>query len=360
MSSLMSPLSEALEAGTVLPFIGDNLPRSITGFPSRADLARGLAQRHKVDESLSLAAVAQRVGRSGGRFAFTDFLRQALDSSGQTPSPFYSQVVALVQRYRLRTVVTTSYADLLEAAFRQAETAVHRIVNDSDVAFISPNRPSLIKLYGDLQQPDTLVVTDSDHYALLRDPNKQELLETLRQAFRLNNVLFLGYDLSDPNFRFLFDQVAQRRFARTAFAVWPGLPADEQVLWHDQGIIILDQEPRAILKVLVSGAESPDQTVEEADPLPQEETSLEHPSWDKGTIRSLLTTAFNDAELTAFCFDHYTAVYENFGEGTSKSVKIQQLLDYCYRRNAVDDLLALVKQYNPWQFGRFAPQGKNP
>jgi hypothetical protein len=354
MSSLILPLIETLQAGTLLPFIGDNLAQAVTGLPSRADLARALAQRHQVDESLSLAEVARRVERSGGRFAFTDFLRQALDSSGRGPAPFHRQVVTLVQKYQLRTIVTTTYADLLETAFRQTGAGIHLVVGDSDVAFINQSRPALIKLYGDLQQPDSLVVTDGDHFALLRDRSKEALLETVRQAFRLNTVLFLGYDLSDPDFRFLFDQVAHRRFARAAYAVWPGLPADEQALWRDQGVMIVDQAPLDVLTTLVSREATPQEIGEKPGPGRSEEAKSKPLAWNKATIRELLTAAFSDSELTIFCFDHYLAVYENFGEGMAKGAKIQQLLDYCYRRDGVEALLELVKRSNPGQYERFA------
>jgi hypothetical protein len=63
----------------------------------------------------------------------------------------------------------------------------------------------------------------------------ERLLDEVRQAFRRNTVLFLGYNLADPDFRFLFDQVAESRFARTAYAVWPGLPEADVRMWQDGG-----------------------------------------------------------------------------------------------------------------------------
>jgi len=164
----------------------------------------------------------------------------------------------------------------------------------------------------------------------------------------------MGYGLADPDFRFLFDQVARRQFARIAYAVWPGLPADERALWRDQGVVILEQEPLAFLSTLVSGDDAPDSAVEEAISLTGDKVESGHLSWDKVTIRRLLTVAFSDVELTTFCFDHYADVYENFSDGMTKSAKIQQLLDYCFRHNAVDTLLELVAQYNPGQYSQFA------
>ncbi|MCK4315032.1 MAG: caspase family protein, partial [Anaerolineae bacterium] len=240
-------LNDALTRRTLALFIGADLPREVTGLPARSDLARDLARRKGLDESLSLAEVAQRVSQAGNRWEFTDFIRSALDTTGKSPQPFHQRIVALVKERQIETIITTAYDNLLELAFQEAGAGINRVVRGSDVSFINPDRPTLIKLYGDAQQPDTLVVTDRDHSNLLRDREREALVDEVRRAFRRNTVLFLGYNLTDPDFRFLFDQVAESRFARTAYAVWPGLPKADVRMWRDRGIVILDVDPLGIL-----------------------------------------------------------------------------------------------------------------
>lgn len=69
-------------------------------------------------------------------------------------------------------------------------------------------------------------------------------------------------------------------------------------------------------------------------------------------IRQILTTAFNDEELTTLCFDHFRAVYEQFGTGMGKGQKIQQLLEYCDRHDQLKKLLQLIETHNPAQYAR--------
>ena len=260
-------LTEALQHRTLALFLGADLPRAVTGLLSRADLARELALRHGLDESLSLAEVAQRVGQAGNRWAFTDFIRTGLDTAGVSPQPFHRRIVELVKTHGIETIITTAYDNLLELAFREAGVGLNRVVRGSDVNFINPDRPTLIKLYGDAQQPDTLVVTDRDHSDLLRDREREPLLDEVRRALRRNTVFFLGYNLADPDFRFLFDQVAESRFARTAYAVWPGLPEADVRMWRDRGIVILDTDPLGILLETVARP-APDGLPEPTVPLP--------------------------------------------------------------------------------------------
>jgi hypothetical protein len=79
-------------------------------------------------------------------------------------------------------------------------------------------------------------------------------------------------------------------------------------------------------------------------------------SWDTVTIRQLLTAAFNDEELTTFCFDHFRPVYDNFSSEMGKGRKIQRLLDYCDHHDQLEKLLRLIKEHNPYQYTRFRDQ----
>jgi hypothetical protein len=242
-------LSEQIIRGNTVLFIGADLPRDVTSLPSRADLARELAQRKGLDTSLSLAEVAQRVARGGNRFEFTNFIRDQLDTTGKSPQPFHRRIVELVQEHGIETLITTAYDNLLELAFQEAGVPINRVVRGSDVSFIASDRPTLIKLYGDAQQPDTLVVTEDDHYDLWHDRDKEDLLHEVRTVLRRQTVLFLGYNLTDPDFNLLWREVLDRagRFARTAYAVWPGLPEGEVRMWRDRGIVILDEDPLGVL-----------------------------------------------------------------------------------------------------------------
>lgn len=238
-------LVEALEHGALVLFLGADLPQTVIGLPSRADLMRGLAERHSLDTALSLAQVAQRVGRAGNRFDFIDYLRRALDTAGKPVPAFYSTLAAFAKAHTLPAIVTTAYDDFLERALREAGVSFDRVVRGSDVAFARPDRLALIKLYGDVQMPDTLVVTEDDHYGLWRDRDKENLLDEVRSLLKKQTVLFLGYNLSDPDFHLLWREVLDKmgRFARTAYAVWPGLPETEVRMWADRGIMILDEDP---------------------------------------------------------------------------------------------------------------------
>lgn len=251
---ILKPLQEALAQGTLVLFIGSDLPQTVTGLPSRADLARKLAAEYHLADILSLAEVTQRVMQAKNRWAFTDFLRTELETFSKSPTTFHQQVVTLVNQKQIETIITTAYDDLLETAFKEAKVRFNRVVSEEDVKLITPHRPTLFKFYGDTQQPDSLVVTDQDHTDLLHDTTKQGLLGEVRRAFNRYTVLFLGYNLADPDFRFIFDAFAQSQFSIPAYAVWPNLPEADITMWRDRNVIISEGDLLgALLGTLVEG-----------------------------------------------------------------------------------------------------------
>ena len=247
-------LKEALARRSLILFIGADLPQTVTGLPARADLARELARRKGLDEALTLAEITQRVSQGGNRWEFTDFIRARLDPTGCLPQQFHQRLVTLMKASRIETILTTAYDNLLEIAFQQAGFGLNRVVRGDDLNLTNPDRPTLIKLYGDIQQADSLIVTDLDHSNLLRDRGKEPLLEAIKSTFRQNTVLFIGYNFADPDFRYLFDQIAESRFARTAYAVWPGLPPVDVSMWRDRGLVVMELDPLYTLKELTPKA----------------------------------------------------------------------------------------------------------
>ncbi len=68
---------------------------------------------------------------------------------------------------------------------------------------------------------------------------------------------------------------------------------------------------------------------------------------DSAKLRRLITQAFSEEDLKAFCYDYYRLVYEEFTSAMSKLSMIQILIEYCERRNVTEDLLQKMKEQRP-------------
>lgn len=247
-------VTRALHRRRLLLFLGADLSADVTRLPDRQTLADALAQSEGIEPGRPLTAVAQQVMHFGNRFAFTQFLREQLDLTGHAPQPFHRLIAGLVQENELETIITTAYDGLLEQAFRQGGHPLTVVVSDTDLQFTSPQQPTLIKLFGDWQQPASLIVTEQDQNNLLngRLPEKQALLDTIRLNFRMQTVLFVGVDLRDTAVSMLFDTVTGGRFQQPAFALWSGMAQREADAWQsNRNLTIIDANPVDFLQSLL-------------------------------------------------------------------------------------------------------------
>jgi hypothetical protein len=226
--------------------------------------------------------------------------------------------------------------------------------------------------------PDTLVVTEDDHFGLGRNRDKEDVLDEVRGLLKRQTVLFLGYNLGDPDFNLLWREVLDRmgRFARTAYAVWPDLPEEERRVWRDRSIRVLESDPWGVLGAQNAGMD-PHNT--ETPELPEQHPVVDQRGQQVGTqinvagdyhapqsihitgdgnvigdhssshvVKSgssgLPTSAppnpaalrrrlrrLDSVEVESLCLDHFPEVYDKFGRGMRRDAMINLLLDHCRR-----------------------------
>lgn len=244
-------LQTAAQRGQLVLIVGGNAPAALTGVPSHTDLAQALAAQYGVPPDASLATVAQQVMQNQNRFAFTEFLINALSAVPASPAPLYAAIADLIARGLVRHVVAFTYDLALRRAVQARSVACNVVVDDTTLAFANPDRPTLYHLLGTIDRPETLLVTEQDLNALLRGRNKPDLFDEVGRLLQRNDVLAVGLDPTNTFWLTLLDEVAGTRFQRPAFAVWPSLPsATIQSLASNRHLHVLNTDPVALLRHL--------------------------------------------------------------------------------------------------------------
>ncbi len=244
-------LADEARRGRLALFVGSDLPRTLTGLPSAPELARALAARYGLAGSPpaeDFFAVAQQ---AAGRFRndLIQFLREALDSTGQEPAP----IDRLIARLPLRLFITTRYDNLLEQAFQAIPRPVDLVTDDFNASQRRADRVTLVMLFGDLRHPRSLTLIEDDLYDLATA--KRGVVALVEQAFSSHTVLFLGFQPDNPGFLTLWREVLRRlgRDAPRAYALVDGpLPDDVRSLWQGRNIDILDAAPLPALQALAN------------------------------------------------------------------------------------------------------------
>jgi hypothetical protein len=98
-------------------------------------------------------------------------------------------------------IYTTNYDRNLETAFELHGRPYIKVTNAHDVARASGEVTQIIKFHGDFDEPESLVLAESDHFDRLSFDSPLDV-KFRSDALGLT-VLFIGYSMSDMNIRLL-------------------------------------------------------------------------------------------------------------------------------------------------------------
>jgi len=145
--------------------------------------------------------IAQYYENQFGRHALVTHLREVFTSGQLLPNSLHQLATSLP----INTIFTTSYDDLLEKALQQVEKPYNVIVDESELAFWRDDVVQIVKLFGDLKRPQSLVITQRDLNTYFS--THARLAERLRTLLESKTALFLGYSVNDPFFNQIWDRI---------------------------------------------------------------------------------------------------------------------------------------------------------
>lgn len=245
-------LIDNVARGSCVLFFGADYPPAVPGPPTRQQLADALAARYPddVEPGQFLADAAQQfVSRQiGNRNALRRFLQdQVAPAPAWEPTDLHRAIVDL----GFDAVVSAWYDDLTERAFNAAGKRVARLVGGTDAAYTGGGEDViLVKLYGDVTRPESLVVTRKE---MLRvQGNLARRLEDVRPFVRLRPIVFVGWDPGDQQLMCLYltatEALGEHR--RRNYIVWPNTEPDEIASWAEENVAVVDADPLEFLRAL--------------------------------------------------------------------------------------------------------------
>jgi len=166
----------------------------------------------------------QKNENRGNRHQIIQELKTQLNTTTIDLPDFYTALLSLPTN----RIFTTNYDDLLEQALRiqKCEFDVHR--QNTDAGFWTADRVQLVKLHGDLEVKEQMVLTTQDYHAYFEKHSARA--RSFSVALQSYTVLFLGYRAKDPNLQRIltFVRNESENLARKAYAVL--MDADK---WND-------------------------------------------------------------------------------------------------------------------------------
>lgn len=227
----LDSIAEKVSTGRCILFLGAAVHSPPTGstynYPEAARppigsaLSRALAAKSGFagavpgEDERNLQRVSQHFELVKGRRELVNELVAAVADNKQ-PSPVVRALAAL----DFQLIITTNYDRLFENALifagKRPFISVYKkneLVDVSTEDFpanedISPNRPFVFKMHGDIEDASSIVITDEDyiHFVLrMTETGRYDPIpKSFQEQFRRWPTLFIGYSLKDYNLRVLF------------------------------------------------------------------------------------------------------------------------------------------------------------
>lgn len=153
----------------------------------------------------------------------------------------------LIMRMPFAAWITTNYDQLLEKAYVKERNDWPKVYTHLDAknfgTLLLDGTPFILKAHGDIYKPETLVLTARDYSTII---HSNPPFNAFFSALLLTRaVLFVGYSLSDPDFRLLFDrQLATfQGEVPERFALMSGVgDIESQVLDRTAGVRVLSYD----------------------------------------------------------------------------------------------------------------------
>lgn len=215
---MIEPLVEALRSRQIILFVGAGVSRSL-GLPSWSELISEMATQLDYDPAvfkgygdyLELAEYYKVKTGSIGRLRSEMDRLWHKDESRVDSSAIHQAIVAL----GCPTIYTTNYDRWLEIAFKRCNKAFVKIANVGDFTKIRDGLAQIVKLHGDFDDDESLVLTETSYFERLAFESPLDI--KLRSDSIGRTILFIGYSLSDVNVRYLLYKL-HKLWNESAFA----------------------------------------------------------------------------------------------------------------------------------------------
>ena len=226
-------IKENMAGGSLAAFVGAGLSIG-AGLPGWYRLISELSQRVQYDlapaqwaNGDTLIDAAQYYINTEGLHSLVSFLRDRLDTTGIRPTAAHQALAQLP----IGLVFTANYDDLLELAYRAAGKRVHCVVQDQDIPYMlsGPDTVNIIKLYGDLDSPDSIVLARQQYDSFFLQ--RAQMIKLLETELARSSMLYLGWSLTDPHFNLVFGELMFRfgEHIRPGYAAMFEIPAAQQL-----------------------------------------------------------------------------------------------------------------------------------
>ncbi len=254
ISSIPKPLLNDFVNGRVIPFVG-------AGFSKNADIPDGISMPDWNELGKIVADEIPDYNYDNNaidalsyyedlysRVKLIELLKEKLHFGKVQPGPTYKAFCDLFTG----TICTTNFDSLIEDSMKLLHRPVSVIVTKDGLPIGSDKDNKIIKLHGDFNNPNKMVITEHDYDVYL---DQNPILATyIANLFIANTLLLIGYSLDDTDFRSVWQIINSRLgcMAQPAYCITVGASSEKVARYRRRNIrvINLKGEPQNYKNIL--------------------------------------------------------------------------------------------------------------
>ena len=204
-------LFEAISKGEVVLWVGAGLSL-YAGLPSgvqlREILYEGLTplEKEEVGKNSDLSHLADEICTLKGN---RNYIIQTLKNTFTRDFLSTETHKIISQIPHFRNIITTNYDSLFESVYGSGKLNV--IFSDNHTPYIDTKKVNLFKIHGDLSNPDSIIITESDYNNFFsKDTEQNTIWSIIKGIIATKSILFIGYSLEDTNVEVVFNKIRDK------------------------------------------------------------------------------------------------------------------------------------------------------
>ncbi len=242
VNEIPKPLLDDFVHGKVIPFVG-------AGFSKNADIPEGVSMPEWNELGKAIASEIPNYEYENNaldtlsyyealfsRPNLIELLMRELKVGKVQPGATYSAFCEVFTDI----VCTTNFDFLLEDTYRNLQHPISIIATEDRLPIATEGETKLIKLHGDFNHPDRMVITEHDYDVYI--DNNPILATYISNLFITKTMLLIGYSLDDYDFRNLWQVINSRlgKMARPAYCIMVGASSEKIARYQRRNIKVIN------------------------------------------------------------------------------------------------------------------------
>ncbi len=150
-----------------------------------------------------------------------------------------------------KTIITTNYDKMFENSQKQKGQL---ITSSKQIPYLDKNKTNIFKVHGDLSEPESIIITKSDYNNFFKKESQNNVFwSVIKERLSTKSVLFLGYNLEDPNISVIFEKITEvlDTHRKECFLVAPNLPKHKESDLIKKGIHYINSTAEELIDDLI-------------------------------------------------------------------------------------------------------------